>query len=144
MQHKERFFSQVVKTFFLLFIVLSIFYFSWIPDTSLHSESYLPSWLVDWSNVNYNLRTAIPFIFFGLLLETRVVSSSTPTNQFSLITIRIRHLGLSCLVVLLAELGQFFCNRHPDILDVFFGLIGSIAGGFIYYSLRKTIQLIFT
>lgn len=144
MQNKERFFSKVVKTFFLLFIVLSIFYFSWIPDTSLHSESYLPSWLVDWSNQHYNLRTAVPFIFLGFLLETKLLLPTTATIKFSLITIRVRHLGISFLVVVLAEVGQFFCNRHPDILDVVYGLIGSIAGGFIYYLFRKTIQFIFT
>lgn len=144
MQHKERFFSKVLKTFFLLFIVLSIFYFSWIPDTSLHSESYLPSWLVDWSNQHYNLRTAVPFIFFGFLLETGVLIFPSPTIQFSLITFRIRHLGISFLVVVLAEVWQFCCNRHPDILDVGYGLLGSIAGGLLYYFFRKTIQFIST
>lgn len=144
MQNKERFFSKVLKTFFLLFIVLSIFYFSWIPDTSLHSENYLPVCVIDWSNQNYNLRTAVPFIFLGFLLETKLLLHPTSTTQFSLMTIGIRHLGISFLVVVLAELGQFFCNRHPDILDVFFGLIGSIAGGLLYYLFRKTIQFIFT
>jgi glycopeptide antibiotics resistance protein len=144
MQHKKRFFSPLLKTFFLLFILLSILYFSWIPDTSLHSESYLPSWLVDWSNQHYNLRTAVPFIFLGFLLETKLLLPPTPTSPFCSITIRILHLGIAFLVVVVAELGQFCCNRHPDILDVIYGLLGSIAGGLVYYLFRKTIQFIST
>ena len=54
----------------LLFVVVGlVFYFSWLPDSSFKNQIFIPKWLLDWSNENYNLRTAIPFIAVGWLLE---------------------------------------------------------------------------
>jgi hypothetical protein len=60
----------------LLSCTVGIFYYSWLPDPKLASETYLPAWLLDWSNLHFNLRTAIPFIGFGFLLEMWGATSS--------------------------------------------------------------------
>jgi hypothetical protein len=57
------------KMFILLLTNLVIFYFSRIPDSNLKSESYLPLWILNWSNYYFNLRTAVPFVVFGFLLD---------------------------------------------------------------------------
>jgi hypothetical protein len=53
----------------LILIGVGIFYFSWIPDSDLKSEGYLPLWVLNWSNYYFNLRTAVPFVVFGFLLD---------------------------------------------------------------------------
>jgi hypothetical protein len=57
------------KIYAPVLISLVIFYFSWIPDSNLKSESYLPLWILNWSNYYFNLRTAVPFVVFGFLLD---------------------------------------------------------------------------
>lgn len=52
-----------------LFLVAEIFYLSWMPEGHLGLETYLPVWLLDWSEIHFNLRTAIPFIALGFLFE---------------------------------------------------------------------------
>ena len=122
--------------------VFSIFYFSWISDASLQSETYLPSWIVDWSNKNNNLRTAVPFIFFGFLLEEVSFLIVNVNSKKNALSIRKTHFGFALFIVLVAEIGQFFCGRNPDILDVVYGLLGSFIGGLLYYLFRKLIQQI--
>jgi hypothetical protein len=53
----------------LFFLILSVFYFSWLPSPDLGKESYLPLWLSVWGNYYYNLRTAVPFVGIGFLME---------------------------------------------------------------------------
>ena len=55
--------------FVFLFVIAVVFYFSWLPDPSFKNETYLPRWLLKWSDHYYNLRTAIPFLAVGFLLE---------------------------------------------------------------------------
>lgn len=141
MQIKKSGFFIGISALGLLFIVFSIFYFSWIPDPSFQSETYLPLWIVNWSNENYNLRTAVPFVLLGFLLEglsVLILKVNSKKNTFS---IRKLHFGFAFLVVFVAEIGQFFFGRNPDFLDVVYGLIGSFFGGLIYYLFRKLIQL---
>lgn len=142
MQNKKQFFSIGIRGIALLLTVFSIFYFSWTPDASLHSESYLPLWIVNWSNENFNLRTAVPFVLFGFLLEELsflIVKINFKSNKFSH---RKFYFGFSLFIVLVAEIGQFFCGRTPDIMDVFYGLLGSFIGALLYYLFRKLIQQI--
>jgi glycopeptide antibiotics resistance protein len=122
------------KMFILLLTTLVIFYFSWISDSNLKSESYLPLWLLNWANYYFNLRTAIPFVAFGFLLDALNSKKSTLKKRKFRFTIWLRNSVLSFIVVCLAEGGQFFVlNRHPDLADVLFGVVGSQLGFLLYH-----------
>jgi VanZ family protein len=124
---------------FLLLIacIASIFYFSWLPNPDFASESYLPLKVIHWSNYYYNLRTAVPFVAFGFLLEAslslgvRSKKTSITFNSWSKSTCS------AIFIVCLAEGGQFFIlSRHPDEMDILFGVLGSQIGFVIFYILK--------
>lgn len=129
---------QKIVLLILLFVIGVVFYFSWLPDPSLRTESYLPRWLLNWSNHYYNLRTAVPFLAVGFLLEAYVQQkSSNETNQSKNLNF-IQNIGIAAIIVCIAEGGQFIVQkRNPDIMDVFYGIIGSIAGGLFYNLFKK-------
>lgn len=123
----------------LLFLVIgAVFYFSWLSDPSLSSETYLPRWLLNWSNHYYNLRTAVPFIGLGFLLEVygdrndlNEVNSNKKLNF-------IQNIVFAAIIVCIAEGGQFLIQRRsPDFMDVFYGIVGSIIGALSYNVLKK-------
>lgn len=128
--------------FAILCCIVSIFYYSWLPDARFGKETYLPSWLRNWSNTYFNLRTGVPFVGLGFLLEGW---SSIPTRFFivpSSSPFRISTICTAALIVCVAEGGQFFVlNRHPDSLDVAFGILGSIFGGIIHYCIKNFIKI---
>jgi glycopeptide antibiotics resistance protein len=122
------------KLVLLLIIILAILYFSWIPDSHLISESYLPLWLRGWSNEYFNLRTAVPFVAFGFLLGSCNLKKSTFKKRKFKFSVWCRHSIAALVVVCLAEVGQFFVlNRHPDLMDVLFGILGSQFGFLLYH-----------
>jgi glycopeptide antibiotics resistance protein len=117
----------------LFFVIFSIFYFSWLSDPHLETETYLPKWLINWSNEYYNLRTAVPFMALGFLLEAYAnrkkgyYTNSNKNLNF------IQNMGISAVIAFIAEGGQFlFKSRNPDIMDVYFAIIGSLLGGLGY------------
>jgi hypothetical protein len=117
----------LLLTLLILFII-GIFYYSWLPNPSLASENYLPLWLRNWSNIYFNLRTAVPFVGLSFLLE--LWSSITPKKRvYKKWTSRIMNITIAGIIVSIAEIGQFFiAKRHPDSMDLLFGLAGSIIG----------------
>lgn len=121
----------ILLTFLLLFFV-GILYYSWIPSPSLASENYLPFWLRKWSNIYFNLRTAVPFVGLGFLLE--VWTFIAPKKQSrKKINSRIVNIIIAVITVSVAETGQFFItSRHPDSMDLLFGIMGSVLGIFLF------------
>jgi glycopeptide antibiotics resistance protein len=118
----------------LILISVGIFYFSWIPDSNLKSESYLPLWLLNWSNYYFNLRTAVPFVALGFLLDAYYSKKSTLKKRKVRFSIWFRNSIAAVVVAFFAEGGQFFVlNRHPDLMDVLFGVAGSQLGFLLYY-----------
>lgn len=129
-----------MKLFSLLLLIaciVSVFYFSWLPNPNLGIETYLPLIIVNWSNYYYNLRTAVPFVAFGFLLEAFLsvwFSSKRPTNAFNFWS---KNTCSAIVLVCLAEGGQFFIlSRHPDKMDVLFGILGSQVGFVIFYIVK--------
>ena len=124
----------------LFFVIVAVFYFSWLSDPSLESETYLPQWLLNWSNENYNLRTAIPFVALGFLLEAYTNRKSpydtNPNKNLSF----MQNLGISAVIAFIAEGGQFLIkSRNPDIMDVYFAIVGGLVGG-LGYNLLSTLM----
>ena len=73
-----------------LALIIGIFYFSWLPDSTLTSERYLPIWLLNWSNEYVNLRTAVPFVVIGVVLEARS-GLQKPVKKNSLIKVSFKN-----------------------------------------------------
>jgi hypothetical protein len=129
-----------MKHFLLLVLIACIcgvFYFSWLPSPDLDTETYLPCWLRDWSNYYYNLRTAVPFVSIGFLLEVSRGQNSRNRTSTKRHQISFQNIGIAAVVVCIAEGGQFLLqNRNPDWMDVFFGIIGSAIGSLGHYMLH--------
>jgi glycopeptide antibiotics resistance protein len=133
--------SKKIILILLFFVIGIVFYFSWLPDPSFKNETYLPRWLLNWINHFYNLQTAIPFVALGFLLEAY-------PKQMSLIEIDgnkklnfIQNIGIATIIVCIAEGGQFLIQkRNPDLMDVFFGILGSFIGGLGYYLVDRVVN----
>jgi len=130
-------FHKVVLLLLILVIVI-VFYFSWLSDPGFASETYLPEWLLNWSNYYYNLRTAVPFLALGFLLEVynenNTLNKKDNNEKWSF----IKNMVIATLIVIIAEGGQFLIQkRSPDLMDVFYGIIGSFIGVLSYNLLKK-------
>lgn len=123
----------------ILFCVIgAVFYYSWIPNPDFRNETYLPKWLLDWSNYYYNLRTAVPFLAVGFLLEAYSNQNDTIKSLKNTIVIFLKNFAIAASIVCIAEGGQFLIkNRHPDWKDIFFGILGSLIGGIGYHLINK-------
>ena len=125
--------SKKIILIILFFVIGAVFYFSWLSDPSLESETYIPKIILDWSNEYYNLRTAVPFVVLDFLLEAYSNRKNSyyanPNKTMSF----MQNIGVSAMIAFIAEGGQFLVqSRNPDMMDVYFALIGSLIGGFVY------------
>jgi len=119
--------------FIFVFVIAAVFYFSWLPDPSFKNETYLPRWLLKWSDHYYNLRTAVPFLAVGFLLEAYSQNKSSNEINYSKNLNFIKNLGIATIIIFIAEGGQFLIRkRNPDLMDVFYGILGSLIGAFIF------------
>lgn len=117
----------------LFFVIAAIFYYSWIPDPGFSKETYLPKWILNWSNEYYNLRTCIPFIAVGFLLED-IAHQMNSIEYYNKSLNFIQNIAISIIIVCVAEGGQILIQkRNPDLIDVFYGILGSFIGGLLYY-----------
>ena len=117
----------------LFFVIVAVFYFSWLLDPTLETETYIPKWILDWSNEYYNLRTAVPFVVLGFLLEAysnrKKSYDPNPDKRLSF----MKNMGISAFIAIIAEGGQFLIkSRSADIMDVYFAIAGSLFGGLGY------------
>jgi glycopeptide antibiotics resistance protein len=75
------------------------------------------------------LRTAVPFLAIGFILQFLY----KPRGFFTL-----KGFVFSFFIVLIAEGGQFLLPyRHPDVMDIVFGVLGTIVGMLFYYQIFR-------
>jgi glycopeptide antibiotics resistance protein len=130
--------SKKTVLFILFFVTVAVFYYSWLPDPDLRNETYLPNWLLKWSNYYYNLRTEVPFVALGYLLETYSYKRSADETHLDKNLIFIKNMIIAAVVACIAEGGQFLIKRRsPDLMDVFFGILGSIVGCVGFHFVNK-------
>jgi glycopeptide antibiotics resistance protein len=140
---KKYIWKQNFVVFAILFCIVGIFYYSWLPYNRLGAETYLPSWLLAWSNHYFNLRTALPFFALSFLLQCWYAISG-PTGREIKIPFWVFNIIFAAVLVCVVEGGQFFiAHRHPDKMDVFFGVLGSTFGCAIYYCIKNIHKLFF-
>jgi glycopeptide antibiotics resistance protein len=130
-------FHKVVLLLLILVIVV-VFYFSWLSDPGFRSETYLPEWLLNWSNHYYNLRTAVPFLALGFLLEVYNENNTLNKKKYNEKWSFVQNMFIAIVIVIIAEGGQFLIQkRSPDLMDVFYGVVGSLIGALSYNLLKK-------
>lgn len=118
----------IIAVIFLICIA-AIFYYSWLPSSNLRTETYLPCFIIEWTNEYLNLRTAVPFLLLGFLCQTGWDSAAAYKERNFLFAGK-NTIIMCTVIVCLAEAGQFFISdRHPDFMDIFFGIAGGICGG---------------
>ncbi len=121
--------------------VAVVFYFSWIPEPRLGLSNYVPAWLSAWTDkdTNMNLRTAIPFVFLGLLVAVWLLRTHQPWYQW------VTGWLLLVAVVVIAEAGQLLLPlRHFDWGDIGWGAAGAAAGllpCFLVYTLVRLTKI---
>jgi len=100
-----------------------IFYLSWLPKPNIGTLPYFPGWLGKWIDANGNLRTAVPFVFLGAIMEMWFHKKMEfPQRPLFILSILI-------FIVSAAEIGQLFIpERHFDWIDIVWGTVGSVAG----------------
>jgi glycopeptide antibiotics resistance protein len=114
---------KVIKLVFILLLIIVIFYFSWLKNPNFDHISVIPIWLNTWSNLHGRLRTAVPFIPLGFILNTY-------RTKWKL---SISGILICFMLVVIAELGQYFIpTRYLDIFDVLSGIFGSLLGMLIH------------
>jgi glycopeptide antibiotics resistance protein len=120
-------FIKSVSIVIQIFIVILIFYFSWVPSPNLYETDTLPRFLSIWIDKFYNFRTAIPFFFLSLfcypLWKDREFGFAIRLNLF-----------LTFIVVFIAEFGQSLLQHALfNIKDILCGLFGGYTGFVIIY-----------
>ncbi|WP_269227374.1 VanZ family protein [Flavobacterium eburneipallidum] len=130
--------SKKIVLLLLLFVIAVVFYFSWLPDSTFKNETYLPVWLLNWSNHYYNLRTAVPFLAVGFLLEAYAQHKRSNDIGYDKNLNFLQNIGVSTFIVCVAEGGQFLIQkRNQDLEDVFYGILGSIIGVLVYFLFNR-------
>ena len=133
--HKSN--RRAITTVLFLICTAAICYYSWLPSSNLRTETYLPQFIIEWTNEYLNLRTAVPFLLLGFLCQTGWESAAVCKKKNFLFAGR-NTIIICTVIVCLAEAGQFFISdRHPDFMDIFFGIAGGIFGGTVAISFKK-------
>ena len=109
----------------LFLVSCSVLYYSWLKEPSFSNESYMPEWLIVWTDLHGRLRTAVPFFLLGL---GGFLFHANRLKAFVLF------ISYSFLLVMLAEIGQLLLpNRFPDWADVALGTLGGLLGFWMHW-----------
>jgi hypothetical protein len=113
-------------------IVFSVLYYSWLPNPSFKTETYLPNSIIQWTEEHGILRTGVPFVVLSINFILLNLKRITP----------IKILLILFTLLLVAEIGQLFLKyRHFDFMDIWAGIIAILCGLGIGLAIKKCLNL---
>jgi hypothetical protein len=116
----------------LLLVTLSVLYYSWLPNPSFKTETYLPNSLIQWTEEHGILRTGVPFVVLSINFILLNMKRITPIKIFLILF----------TLLLVAEIGQIFLKyRHFDFMDIWAGIIAILCGLGIGLAIKKCLNL---
>ena len=127
-----------IVSFIVILLVCVVLYFSWLKSPKIGVSILIPNWAVTWVDANENdtIRTAVPFVFLGLLFGIQLIQKKASLKWWLI------SLLFLTLLVFLAELGQLFLPlRSFDWKDISWGIIGSGIGLLIIYMIKEFIKI---
>ena len=132
----------IVFCFLIIAGIGVVFYFSWIPQPDFRALWFIPGWLARWCNTHDTLRTAIPFIFLGLLSGFWLAATNRSWYWWLIAWLSF------LMVVIIAETGQLFLpQRVFDWRDIVWGSVGTLSGllaAALFSTLFKKISSLFS
>lgn|SRR5690606_26776534 len=123
--------------FLIIMFCVMIVYFSLISSPRLSWNAYVPNWIAYWADKeeNDNFRTAIPFVFLGLVSGILIVVNRANHKWW------FRSWIIHVLLVVLVELGQLLRPlRSCDIMDILWGMVGSGFGLMLVYLILRSVK----
>ena len=117
-----------------LLLVALILAASWVPESRMVRQSWIPEWLGNWADRSPNLRTLVPFVPLAFLFYRGSLGC------------RVGHpvmwsVAASLVCLTLAEFGQFWLpGRTPDLVDFGWGSLGIVLGLFFGWVLGHLFQ----
>ena len=114
-----------------------VFYLSWVPNPDMALVWFVPGWIAHWTDARSNgdIRTAVPFVFLGLITGVWLFRSQKPAVWWF-----VTLLGLTGIAVI-AEVGQLALpHRHFSWADIRWGGIGSLLGLLVAFGGMQTLK----
>ena len=116
-------------------IGLSVLVLSWLPNPDIGNVLPVPGVLRQWVNANGNLRTAVPLLLLGGLVEGLLPAAQSSWHN------RLWAWVALLVLVVLAEIGQLWLpKRHFDWGDIGYGVVGAAVGMGIVFVFKKILQ----
>jgi len=117
--------------FILTILVLSVLYFSWLPEPSFRYLSFMPTWLIKWTDRYGRMRTAVPFIPLSFITYT--IWGNKKNNKIIFLIL--------FTLAFLAEFVQLFIpHRFFDLVDIFWAVMGIIIGRTFLLFIKSVIK----
>lgn len=123
--------------FLIVILCLIIIYLSWISSPRFAWNAYVPDWIAHWADKqeNDNFRTAIPFIGLGFVSGFLMILSKVSQGWW------FRCWLIHSLLIIIVEMGQLLRPlRSFDVMDIFWGMLGSGLSLFIMYKINEILQ----
>ena len=120
-------------------IVVSVIVLSWLPSPRLAEQVPMPEFVGKWvdSHKHENLRTAVPFLFLGLLQGFRLLGKASGRKTW------FRSWLWLVLLAWVAEAGQIpLPNRRFDFMDLLYGAGGGAVGLMIVLMIWSTARFV--
>jgi hypothetical protein len=115
----------VAMTWTAVLLALAVFFFSWLPQPQLSTQVPMPGKVAHWVDgpANWNLRTAVPFLFMGLVCGIRFALQRRATAVWAFAWVAM------VFIATVAEIGQLFIpHRKCDAGDIAWAAAGSATG----------------
>lgn len=123
--------TTILMYFVLTLLVLSVLYFSWLPEPSFRYLSFMPKWLIYWTDKYGRMRTAVPFIPISFI----AYAIWKDKKKKNLIFLAL------WLLAFCAEFVQLFIpHRYFDLIDILWAVMGIILGRFLLLLAKNVIK----